>query len=136
VSLTGHIILSKYATTGDGILTAVKLTEAMLDRKKQLSELSEGYEEYPQIQQNLRVFDKAAVLNDSKVLDEKEKLAEELGSEGRIILRKSGTEPVVRILVEAKDKGACKSYIDRLTEVIDSAGYIDKNKEASSDGVF
>ena len=133
---TGHIILSKYATTGDGILTAVKLTEAMLDRKKQLSELSEGYEEYPQIQQNLRVFDKAAVLNDSKVLDEKEKLAEELGSEGRIILRKSGTEPVVRILVEAKDKGACKSYIDRLTEVIDSAGYIDKNKEASSDGVF
>ncbi|WP_130837599.1 phosphoglucosamine mutase [Lachnoclostridium sp. Marseille-P6806] len=133
---TGHIILAKFATTGDGILTAIKLTEAALEWKKKLSELSEGYEELPQIQQNVRVYDKNAVLADEEVLSFREAVAGKLGGEGRIVLRKSGTEPVVRVLVEAADRDACRRYIDELVSVIDRKGYIDRAREASSDGVF
>ena len=133
---TGHIILSKYATTGDGILTAIKLTELVLEHGKTLSELSDGYEELPQVQQNLRVFDKDAVLRDEKVLARLDALKWEIGEAGRIVLRRSGTEPVVRILVEAPDRETCRRYIDRMAEEIDAGGYIDRNREASSDGVF
>lgn len=133
---TGHIILFKYATTGDGILTAIKLTEVMLERKKKFSELLEGYTEYPQVQENVRVFDKNKAFEDADVQRAKEAAAEELGGNGRVVLRKSGTEPVVRVLAEAPDLAACHDVIRKITDVMDSKGYIEKNKETSSDGVF
>jgi phosphoglucosamine mutase len=133
---TGHIILFKYATTGDGILTAIKLTEVMLERKKKFSELLEGYTEYPQVQENVRVFDKNQAFEDADVQRAKEAAAEELGGNGRVVLRKSGTEPVVRVLAEAPDLATCHAVIRKITDIMDSKGYIEKNKETSSDGVF
>ena len=115
---SGHVILRKYATTGDGILTAIMVMERIVDSKLPLSKLAEAVVMYPQITKNLRVPDKDAVLNHPAV---KEKLAEcnaRLGSDGRMLLRKSGTEPVVRVMVEAADEGTCEAYIAEMVAVI------------------
>ncbi len=111
---SGHIILSKYAATGDGLITAIKLMEVILKSKISLAELAKDIKIYPQITKNVRVDDKDAVLSDALVLEARDNVAKELGSDGRILLRKSGTEPVVRIMVEAKTEKDCRDCIDKV----------------------
>lgn len=133
---TGHIILSKYAMTGDGILTALKLAEVMLDKKKSLAELAEDFTEYPQVQKNLRVHDKNVVMEDADVLAHRDEIEKALGEEGRVVLRKSGTEPAVRIMIEAKDVETCNQYVSQLETCIRAKGYIEETRAASNDGIF
>ena len=117
---SGHIIFSKHATTGDGILTAIMLMEVILEEKKSLSELASGMRKYPQLLQNVKVTDKDKVLNNAEVLAEKEKITGELGESGRILLRASGTEPVVRVMVEAETDDLCREYVDRMVKVVEN----------------
>ena len=120
---SGHIIFRKYATTGDGILTAIKMMEVMLEKKKKLSELAEPMKMYPQVLKNVRVTDKKAAQNDEAVRAAVEAAAKALGDEGRILVRESGTEPVVRVMVEATDKAVCEKYVDSVVDVIVARGY-------------
>ena len=120
---SGHIIFSKYATTGDGILTSLKMMEVMLARKKKLSELAAPFKVYPQVLENVRVSDKEAAQSDLDVQAAVAKVAEALGDTGRILVRPSGTEPVVRVMVEAPEKEICQKYVDAVTAVIRSKGY-------------
>ena len=120
---SGHIILQKYATTGDGILTAIMVTEEMLDTKSSLSKLAKPVKHYPQLCRNIRVTSKPAVTADEEV---KKKLAEintAIGGRGRILLRESGTEPVIRIMVECEDPADCEAYAGKLAAVIKKRGY-------------
>ena len=121
---SGHIIFSKYATTGDGILTSLMIMEAMMDREKPLSQLHESFEFYPQVLTNVKVRDKEAVMKDPDVLDAVEAAAAALGNSGRILVRPSGTEPVVRIMVEARKEALCWERIDRVTAVIREKGHL------------
>lgn len=132
---TGHIIFSKYATTGDGILTALKIMEVMLEKKKPLSKLAEAMKVYPQFQENVRVFSKADARGDAEVLEAMERITEELGQEGRIIVRESGTEPVIRVMVEAPTDEECKTYVKSVVEILYRKGYVDQGKSASPDGI-
>ena len=120
---SGHIIFSKYASTGDGILTSLKIMEVMMARKKKLSELSEGFTVYPQVLTNVRVTDKKAAQDDADVQAAVKKVTEELGDTGRILVRESGTEPVVRVMVEAGSTEECEKYVDQVIDVIKSKGY-------------
>lgn len=120
---TGHIIFKKYATTGDGILTAIKMMEVMLEKKATLSELAQGYKAYPQVVVNVRVADKDAVMTDGDVQAALQEITEALGSDGRILLRKSGTEPVVRVMAEAGTRETCQAYVDRVVSIIENKGY-------------
>ncbi len=119
---SGHIIMSKYATTGDGILTAIKLTEAMLDTKLPLSKLAEPVKMLPQVTENVRVADKAAVRNNAAVQAALAAVKAQLGEDGRILLRESGTEPVVRVMVEAPTEEQCHQFADSVTAVIYAQG--------------
>ena len=121
---SGHIIFSKYATTGDGVLTSLKLMDAMIDSKRKISELAEGFKVYPQLLINLRVSDKDLVMNDGDVLKANEEAEAGLNGDGRVLLRKSGTEPLIRVMVEAKSDEKCKETADRIIEVIKAKGYI------------
>lgn len=116
---SGHIIFSKHATTGDGILTAIMLMEVILEEKKSLSELASGMRKYPQLLQNVKVTDKDKVLNNADVLAEKDRITADLGESGRILLRASGTEPVVRVMVEAETDDLCRQYVDRMVKVVE-----------------
>lgn len=120
---SGHIIFSKYATTGDGILTSLKMMEVMLAKKKTLSELAAPFKIYPQVLKNVRVTDKKAAQNDAAVQEAVAKVADALGDTGRILVRESGTEPVVRVMVEAPDHDTCQKYVDEVVDVICSRGY-------------
>ena len=120
---SGHIIFSKYATTGDGILTSLKMMEVMLARKKKLSELAAPLKIYPQVLENVRVADKKAAMGDPAVQAAVEKVAAALGDAGRILVRESGTEPVIRVMVEAPDKATCQQYVNAVVNVIHSKGY-------------
>ena len=120
---SGHIIISKYATTGDGILTSLKIMEVMLAKKKRLSELCSGLSIYPQVLKNVRVQDKKAAQDDPAVQAAVAAVAEELGDTGRILVRQSGTEPVIRVMVEAATKAECQSYVDRVVDVICARGH-------------
>ncbi len=120
---SGHIIFSKYATTGDGILTSLKMMEVMLAKKKTLSELAAPFKIYPQVLKNVRVTDKKAAQNDAAVQEAVAKVADALGDTGRILVRESGTEPVVRVMVEAPDHDICQKYVDEVVDVICSRGY-------------
>ena len=115
---SGHIIISKYATTGDGILTAIKLTDAMVDAGKPMSALSEGLVIYPQVLKNVRVRDKAAVLADPDVKAAAQAAEEMLKGDGRLLLRPSGTEPVVRVMAEASTDELCRKAVDSVVAVI------------------
>lgn len=121
---SGHIIFSKYATTGDGILTSIKMMEVMLARKKKMSELASELVIYPQVLENVRVTDKKRAQSDPDVVAKVEAVANELGVSGRILVRESGTEPVVRVMVEADDKEVCRSFVDDVVAVIKKKGYI------------
>ena len=120
---SGHIIFSKYATTGDGIITALKMMEVMLAKKKTLSELAAPLVIYPQVLKNIRVTDKTQAQDDVDVKAAVEAVANALGADGRILVRESGTEPVVRVMVEAGSTEECEKYVDQVIEVIKSKGY-------------
>ena len=120
---SGHIIFSKYASTGDGILTSLKMMEVMLTRKKKMSELSEGFTVYPQVLKNIRVHNKAEAQNDNDVQAAVKTVAEKLGESGRILVRESGTEPVIRVMVEAESEETCQKYVDEVIAVIKAKGH-------------
>lgn len=120
---SGHIIFSKYASTGDGILTSLKVMEAMLAEKTTLSRLCDGFTFYPQVLQNVRVSDKAAAQTDQQVKDAVAEAAAELGESGRILVRESGTEPVIRVMVEAETKEVCRHHVDKVVAAIRRSGY-------------
>ena len=120
---SGHIIFSKYASTGDGILTSLKMMEVMLAKKVPMSKLAEPLKIYPQVLENVRVTDKKAAQNDPAVQEAVKAVAEALGDTGRILVRESGTEPVVRVMVEAPDHDTCQKYVSQVVEVIKNKGY-------------
>lgn len=120
---SGHIIFSKNATTGDGILTSLKVMEVILEKKQPLEKLAAEIEIYPQVLKNVRVKDKRAAQDDPDVKAEVEKVTQELGDTGRILLRQSGTEPVVRVMVEAQDTETCEKYVDRVIKVMGDKGH-------------
>lgn len=121
---SGHIIFSKHATTGDGILTSLKVMEVMLEKKESLSKLASEVEIFPQVLKNVRVQDKQLAQDDSKVQEEVNKVKEALGSDGRILLRQSGTEPVVRVMVEAASREQCETYVDQVIAVMKAQGHV------------
>ncbi len=120
---SGHIIFSKYATTGDGILTSLKIMEVMLGRKRKVSELFTSLEIFPQLLQNVRVADKPAARADEDVQAAVKSVEDELGNDGRILLRESGTEPVIRVMVEAKTDELCQQYVKRVVDVLIAKGH-------------
>ena len=120
---SGHIIFSKYASTGDGILTSLKIMEVMLAKKLPLSSLAEGFEMYPQILKNVRVKDKPATRNDPDVCKAVEEAEKKLGASGRILVRESGTEPVIRVMAEAETEELCRDCVDSVVDVIVGKGY-------------
>ena len=119
---SGHIILSKYATTGDGILTSIELMEAMLDSKQTLSRLAAPMVSYPQVLRNVRVSDKAAVRENAHVQEVVRAVGERLGDTGRVLLRESGTEPVIRVMTEAKEQRDAEMYVNEIIDVIKAEG--------------
>lgn len=120
---SGHIIFSKYATTGDGILTSLKMMEVMLSEKKKFSELCEGFTPYPQLLVNVRVADKPTVRADGDVISAIKEAENMLGHEGRILVRESGTEPVIRVMAEAKSKELCEKCVYSIVDTIKNKGY-------------
>ena len=120
---SGHIIINKYATTGDGLLTSLKIMEVMLAKKKTLSDLCEGLTMYPQVLKNVRVRSKSEARNDPAVQKAVEAVSEELGDSGRILVRESGTEPVLRVMVEAPEKAQCQRCVDAVIAVIEAEGH-------------
>ena len=121
---SGHIIFSKHATTGDGILTSLKIMEVMLEKKESLKKLADEVEIYPQVLKNVRVHDKKTAQDDPDVQEEVQKVADALGDTGRILLRQSGTEPVVRVMVEAETDAICEKYVDQVIEVMKAKGHV------------
>lgn len=121
---SGHIIFSKHATTGDGILTSLKVMEVILEKKESLAKLVSEFEVFPQVLKNVRVHDKTAAQDDEAVKAEVDKVAELLGESGRILLRQSGTEPVVRVMVEAADLNTCETYVEQVIEVMRQKGHL------------
>jgi len=121
---SGHIIFSKYASTGDGILTSLKLMEVMLSKKTTMSALTEGLTIYPQILKNVRVTDKSVAQADEDVQAAVAQVAEKLGNTGRILVRESGTEPVVRVMVEAETEEACREHVEYVVNTIRRKGYV------------
>ena len=120
---SGHIIFSKYAKTGDGILTSLKLMQVMMDREKKMSELCRGLTIYPQVLVNVKVKDKAAAQADPDVQAAVKKVSDELGDTGRILVRESGTEPLIRVMVEAPTHEICQKYVDDVVAVIKAKGH-------------
>ena len=120
---SGHIIFSKYATTGDGILTAIKMMEVMLEKKQSLATLTSPVRIYPPVLKNVRVKSKPEAQNDADVQAAVKQVAETLGATGRILVRESGTEPVIRVMVEAETKEECEKYVDSVIEVIEKKGH-------------
>ena len=121
---SGHIIFSKYATTGDGILTSLKMMEVMLAKEKPMSELAAPVVFYPQVLKNVYVKSKAEAQNDPDVQAAVAKVGEELGDTGRILVRESGTEPVIRVMVEAESDEVCAKYVDQVIDVIAQKGHV------------
>ena len=123
---SGHIIFGKYATTGDGILTSLKIMEAMIEQKQSLAQLAEPVEIFPQILENVRVYDKAVAQADEDVQKAVKEVEAELGDEGRILVRESGTEPLVRVMVEARSHEICREKVDKVVKVLREKGHVIK----------
>lgn len=119
---SGHIIFSKHATTGDGILTSLKLMEVILEKKETLAKLADEVQIYPQVLKNVRVKDKEAAQADRDVQAEVQKVSDALGDTGRILVRPSGTEPLIRVMVEAPTDEICGKYVARVVEMIEKKG--------------
>ena len=120
---SGHIIFSKYASTGDGILTSLKMMQVIMSRGKKLSELAAPLVVYPQVLENVRVKDKSAAQADPEVQAAVKAAAEALGDTGRILVRESGTEPLVRVMVEAENEDICHKYVDSVVDIIKKNGH-------------
>ena len=120
---SGHIIFYENAVTGDGLLTALKLLEVMKKTGKSLQELSEGLFIYPQLLKNVEVKDKNEVLNDPGLKELIASINKKLDSDGRILVRPSGTEPLIRVMVEAKTDELCKNYVDEVVTYIQERGF-------------
>ena len=120
---SGHIIFSKHASTGDGILTSLMVMEVMMSKKKTLSELCQGFTFYPQVLKNVRVANKANAQNDEDVQAAVSQVAAALGDTGRILVRESGTEPVIRVMVEAENHETCEKYVNQVVDVIRRKGH-------------
>ncbi|BCJ97420.1 phosphoglucosamine mutase [Anaerocolumna chitinilytica] len=123
---SGHIIFSKHATTGDGILTSLKIMEVILETKLKLSELIKEVQIYPQVLKNVRVKDKKTAREDTDVVKIIEEVTGELGSNGRILVRESGTEPVLRVMVEASTLDICEKYVNLVLEKLKQKGHTAK----------
>ena len=121
---SGHIIFSKYASTGDGILTSLKMMEVMLARKMPMSKLAESLKIYPQVLENVRVVDKTAAQEDPDVKAAVKAVEEALGDTGRILVRESGTEPLLRVMVEAETEECCRKYVDQVVAVVKAKGHV------------
>ena len=121
---SGHIIFSKNATTGDGILTSLKVMEVILEKKQTLGKLASEIQIYPQVLKNVKVKSKAEAQDDADVQAEVQKAAEALGDTGRILLRQSGTEPVIRVMVESPTDEICEKYVDQVIDVMKAKGHI------------
>ncbi len=121
---SGHIIFSKHATTGDGILTSLKVMEVILEKKQPLTKLAAEVEIYHQVLKNVKVKDKLAAQEDPEVKAQVARVSESLGESGRILLRQSGTEPVVRVMVEAASRDICETYVDQVIEVMKDRGHL------------
>ena len=120
---SGHIIFSKYANTGDGILTAIKIMEVILEKKMPLSKLASPVKIYPQVLKNVRVKSKPEAQNDADVQASVQSVADSLGDTGRILVRESGTEPLIRVMVEAETMEECEKYVDAVIDVIREKGH-------------
>ena len=120
---SGHIIFSKYASTGDGILTSLKIMQVIMSKEKPLSELAAPFAVYPQVLENVRVKDKTAAQNDPDVQAAVKSVTEALGSTGRILVRESGTEPVVRVMVEAENEDICRRYVSQVVDILKANGH-------------
>ncbi len=121
---SGHIIFMRHATTGDGILTSIKVMETMLSRKKTLKELAAPFTVFPQVLKNVRVEDKETAQQDPEVLKAVDQVTKELGADGRILLRASGTEPLVRVMVEADTVEKCDRYVNQVIDVMKERGLV------------
>ena len=119
---SGHIIFSKHATTGDGILTAIMLMEVIMEEKTSLGQLASGMKKYPQLLKNLPVDSKEAVMTNAEVLAEADAIEKDLHGDGRLLLRESGTEPVIRVMVEAETDELCERYVNRMIAKIRELG--------------
>ena len=119
---SGHIIFSKHATTGDGILTSLKLMEVILEKKETLAKLADEVQIYPQVLKNVRVKDKEGAQADRDVQAEVQKVSDALGDTGRILVRPSGTEPLIRVMVEAPTDEICGKYVAQVVEMIEKKG--------------
>ncbi|SER46853.1 phosphoglucosamine mutase [Lachnobacterium bovis] len=117
---SGHVIFSKHATTGDGILTALMLMEVILETREPLAKLASGMRMYPQLLKNVRVSDKKVIMENEQVKALDKQIAEELGERGRILLRESGTEPVIRVMVEAETDELCAKYVGKMVDLIET----------------
>ena len=120
---SGHIIFTKYASTGDGILTSLKMMEVLCAKKVPMSKLSEGFKMYPQVLENVKVADKAAAQSDPAVQAAVQQVADALGDTGRILVRESGTEPLIRVMVEAESDEVCRKYVDEVVNTIKDRGF-------------
>ena len=121
---SGHIIFSKYATTGDGLLTAIKVMQAVLDKQKTLSELAAPCQMVPQVLKNVVVDDKEATLKDPAVLEADAAAKARLKGHGRTLLRASGTEPVLRVMAESDDIAECEKEVDGIIEAMRTSGHL------------
>ena len=123
---SGHIIFSKHARTGDGILTSLMIMEVIMETKQPLSKLHEEVKIYPQLLKNVRVTDKKTAQENPQVQKAVKAVADELGSDGRILVRESGTEPVIRVMVEAATDELCAKYVNQVIDVIEAEGLVQK----------
>lgn len=121
---SGHIIIKKYATTGDGILTAIMVAEEICDSKSSLAKLAEPVKTYPQYMKNVRVKDKAAVMGDKDVLATVADVEKLIGKDGRVLLRQSGTEPVIRVMIESLTREKCVEYAQIIVDKIVENGHV------------
>lgn len=115
---SGHIIIKKYATTGDGLLTAIMMTEEICDSKKCLSKLAQPVFLYPQFTKNIKVSNKKAIMTNSKVLSAVKLVEQKINGNGRVILRESGTEPVIRVMVECEKATDCRMFVNEIADTI------------------
>ena len=120
---SGHIINKKYATTGDGILTAIMIAEELCDQKSSLSTLSKNVKLYPQYTKNVRVKNKELALSDEGVQSEFNEIQKAINGKGRVLLRKSGTEPVIRIMIECEENEKCVEYAERIALAVQEGGH-------------
>ena len=121
---SGHIIFSKHATTGDGILTSLMVMEAMTEKKMSLGKMAGEVTIYPQLLKNVRVFDKQEARENEAVVEAIASVEKALGDEGRILVRESGTEPVLRVMVEAPEQATCEKYVNQVVDVLTRQGLV------------